>query len=84
MTSNFDAWLATEPAWRTGNGWWEVEQQNLTDERDGAMLVSEISCDDCGKLVGWDETGFTGFMTDASDTHNKCFDCYNKWGSSGD
>jgi hypothetical protein len=82
--SNFDTWLTTEPSWRTGNGWWEVEQENLTHERDGAMCVAEISCDDCGKLVGWDDTGFTGFMTDASDTHNKCFTCYEKWEGSGE
>lgn len=82
--SNFDTWLTTEPAWRTGNGWWEVEEENLTDSDGAAMEVASISCDDCGKLVGWDDTGFTGFMTDASDKYNKCFECYDKWESSGE
>lgn len=77
MESAFDRWLTRDPAYH--GSWWEVEAKDLCDDDGGALHVSEISCDSCDKVVGWEDTGFTGFMTDESE-NNLCFSCYKKAG----
>lgn len=66
------------------NGWWEVDEWNLTDDNGAAMHVASISCEDCNVLVGWDDTGFTPYMTDYRETVSLCHDCYSEWLLSGD
>lgn len=75
MLSSFDKWLTRDPAYH--GSWWEVEAKDLTDEEGGALYVSEISCESCDKLVGWDENGFNGYMTNESE-NNLCFLCHTK------